>query len=205
MNEFLKLDSKFYKYGTLLADLIILTMLWFLCCIPVITFGAATTGMYYVTTRQLSNREGYVTKDFFKSFKSNFLQATIMTVIFLIMAGIVLINIVYLSGSSILYPIQFVLYYEVTIVAIYCFPILSRFDMKTGQILKTAFFMANKHLLTTWTCLILLVAIVLICLQYPILIVLCAGVYAILTSMMFMKVFRKYNPEVDKPEPGNIY
>lgn len=205
MNEFFKLEGKFFKYGTLLADLIILTLLWYLCCIPLITFGAATTGMYYVTTRQLSNREGYVTKDFFKSFKSNFLQATIMTLLLLVVVAIVFVNIVYLNGASVFYPVQFIICYEAVITSIYCFPILSRFDMKTGQILKTAFFMANRHLLTTWTCLLLLAAIVMICLKYPVLLVLCAGIYGILTSLMFMKVFRKYNPELDKPENGNIY
>ena len=65
MEKWLGLDSKFYKWGTLLADLIILTVLWLICSLPIITMGAATTALYYVTTRQLSNREGYVSRDFF--------------------------------------------------------------------------------------------------------------------------------------------
>ena len=40
------------------------------------------TAAYYVATRQLSSREGYIWKDFLKSFKSNFIQSTLSTIIF---------------------------------------------------------------------------------------------------------------------------
>jgi hypothetical protein len=33
--------------------------------------------------------------------------------------------------------------------------------------------------------------------DYPIFVILCPGVYAIITSLMFMRVFRKYLPEMD--------
>ena len=62
--------------------------------------------------------------------------------------------------------------------------------------------MANRHLLTTITRAILLVATFIITFEYRIAVILCAGVYGILTSLMFMKRFRKYVPDMgrDKPE-----
>ena len=191
MEKWLGLDSKFYKWGTLLADLIILTVLWLICSLPIITMGAATTALYYVTTRQLSNREGYVTRDFFKSFKKNFLQATLVEIILGIMTAALFVNILMLDRStalgSILFPIQFVILYELSIVTIYIYPILSRF-------------MANRHLMTTITCFVLFAAAILIVFKYYILIFVCAGFYAILTSLMFMNLFRKYIPEMDKDD-----
>ena len=68
MEKWFGLDSKFYKFGTLIGDLIILTLLWTICCLPIVTIGASTTALYYVTTRQLSDREGYVSKGFFQEF-----------------------------------------------------------------------------------------------------------------------------------------
>lgn len=205
MGKWFGLDSKFYKYGTLLGDLIILTILWLICSIPVITIGASTTALYYVTTRQLSDREGYVSRDFFKSFKQNFLEATAMTLILGVIAVVLFINInLFVPDTTInviIYLIQYVLLYELLIFTIYVFPVLSRFDLKLGALIKTSFFMANRHLLTTFTCAILFAAIVMIVLKCGVLIILCAGAYAILTSLMFMKLFRKYVPDMDKDKP----
>ncbi len=205
MGKWFGLDSKFYKYGTLLADLIILTILWLICSIPVITIGASTTALYYVTTRQLSNREGYVSRDFFRSFKQNFLEATAMTLILGVIAVVLFINInLFVPDTTInviIYLVQYVLLYELLIFTIYVFPVLSRFDLKLGELIKTSIFMANRHLLTTITCAILFVAIVMIVLKCGVLIILCAGAYAILTSLMFMNLFRKYVPDMDKDKP----
>ena len=205
MGKWFGLVSKFYKYGTLLADLIILTILWLICSIPVITIGASTTALYYVTTRQLSNREGYVSRDFFRSFKQNFLEATAMTLILGVIAVVLFINInLFVPDTTInviIYLVQYVLLYELLIFTIYVFPVLSRFDLKLGALIKTSIFMANRHLLTTITCAILFVAIVMIVLKCGVLIILCAGAYAILTSLMFMNLFRKYVPDMDKDKP----
>ncbi len=202
MERWLGLDSKFYKWGTLLADLIILTVLWLICSLPVITMGASTTALYYVTTRQLSNREGYVSRDFFRSFRKNFFQATFVEIILGIITVALIFNIITIDRSTafgtFMYPVQFIILYEVTIITIYIYPILSRFEFKTIQLFKTAFFMANRHLLTTVTCLVLFLAAIAIVIKYYILIFVCAGFYAILTSLMFMFLFRKYIPDMDK-------
>jgi uncharacterized membrane protein YesL len=65
------------------ADLVILNLLVLLCCIPVITAGAALTGMHYVLLKMARDEEGYIVRSYFKSFKENFLQATGMWLIFL--------------------------------------------------------------------------------------------------------------------------
>ena len=205
MEKWFGLDSKFYKFGTLIGDLIILTLLWTICCLPIVTIGASTTALYYVTTRQLSDREGYVSKDFFKSFKQNFIEATVITILIGVIGAILYINIRLLETNTtlniILYLIQFVILYQLVIFTIYVFPILSRFDLKLGALIKTTIFMANRHLLTTITCAILLVATFIITFEYRIAVILCAGVYGILTSLMFMKLFRKYVPDMDRDKP----
>ena len=197
MKGFLSIDSKFYKYMTFFSDLVILTVLWTVCSLPIITAGAATTAMYYVLTRQLSDREGYVGKDFFKSFRQNFVQATFLTLISMGMGWIIYININNMQTSSFMFPVQFVLCYELIITMIYIFPVLSRFDNKVLGTIKAAFYMANRHLLTTFTCLLLIVALAVFCYFQPIMIVVCAGIYGWLSSLMFMKLFKKYLPSLD--------
>ena len=163
MGKIFGLDSYFYKYGVILCDLIIITVLWCVCSLPIFTIGASTTAVYYVTTRQLSDREGYVSRDFFKSFKQNFVQATLVTLLIGLVSAILFINIILFQPDTlietIIVIIQYVILYQLIIFTIYVFPLLSRFKFKFFELLKNAFFMANRHLLTTFTCLILLFAI----------------------------------------------
>ena len=79
MHGLFSMDGPIYKYGGLLADLLLLTLLWLLCSLPIITIGAATTAVYYVTTRRLSDKESYITRDFFLSF--NIVMAIVTAVI----------------------------------------------------------------------------------------------------------------------------
>ena len=200
MNNFFGLDSKFYKYGSILADIMIITLLWTITSLPIITMGASTTAMYYVITRQLSNREGYVRKDFFRSFKNNFFQATGVTILFIVIFAVLFFNIHVLPGNSLLFPIQFVLLAVAVAVLSFVFPVLSRFDFKFFELLRTSFFLSVRHFPTSATCVILLYAIYMLVLRWPIAFVVCVGVYGWLTSLMFMKIFRKYVPQMDTEE-----
>lgn len=200
MSKFFDLDGKFFKYGSLLWDIIILTLLWTVTSLPIITVGAATTAVYYVTTRQLSNREGYASRDFFRSFKRNFLQATGVTLFFIVVYGIILVNIITLPGNSPLFPVQFVLLAVATAVLIFVYPVLSRMDLGFFALLRTSFFLAIRHFPTTITCFVLLIAIALLVMWMPILFIICVGCYCWLTSLMFMRIFRKYLPEMDTDE-----
>ncbi len=216
MSNWFDIDSKFYKFCSYIGDFIILMVLWAVFSIPVITVGASTTAAYYVATRQLSSREGYIWKDFLKSFKSNFIQSTLSTVIFSLIGTVIYFNLEFLEKSSIFFPVQFVLLYELTITVIYTFPLLSRFDFKLPKLLKTAFLMANKHLLTTLSCVALFAAgialisnsldILSLSYTFPIFFVVlfCTGLYLFISSLMFMRLFRKYVPDMDK-DPDDFF
>jgi uncharacterized membrane protein YesL len=200
MNNFFSLDGKFYKICTYIGDLIILAIMWAIACLPIITIGASTTAFYYVATRQLSDREGYVTHDFFKSFKSNFVEATIVTVVFMLLLGGVHLILSNTDKTSVIFWAQFIILYELFITATWIFPVLSRFDLKLIQLFKKAFQLANLHLLSTITLVVLFCAILWLCYKKPLLIVMLAGVYGALSSMIFMRIFKKYIPDMDADE-----
>ena len=62
--KFLSIDSKFIAFLTRVADLMILNMIYVLCCIPIFTIGAATTALYPVVFRLGTVREAGVVKPF---------------------------------------------------------------------------------------------------------------------------------------------
>lgn len=62
-----------------LIDVIILNLLWFVCCIPVITIGTSTVAAFTVSLKLVEGTEGYIAKDFFRAFKENIKHGTILT------------------------------------------------------------------------------------------------------------------------------
>lgn len=76
-----------------------LHVLWLLCSLPVITIGASTTALIY-SCMKLHNKEGYVTRNFFRSFRENFIQSTILYLLFVI-AGAMLLADLFLSGQTV--------------------------------------------------------------------------------------------------------
>ena len=58
-----------------MADLILLNLIFLLCCIPVVTIGPAITALYAVSLRSVRYGDGYVIQTFFRSFKQNFKQS----------------------------------------------------------------------------------------------------------------------------------
>ncbi|MCL2527308.1 MAG: hypothetical protein FWE42_02725, partial [Defluviitaleaceae bacterium] len=88
---------------------------------------------------------------------------------------------------------------EISMMSVYAFPVAARFDMGIKQILKTSFFMANRHLLTSISCLVLFVAAVLsFMVAPPLAIFLAPGLYGLLAAYMIIRVFKRYRPEMDK-------
>lgn len=209
MKGIFRLDGPFFKYGTILADVIILTVLWFVCSLPLITVGVATTALFYVATKQTTEREGYVTSNFFRSFKENFFQGLLVTVILAVVGFIIFESIRFselvTDGREIILTLDYIAAFEVLIVTLYIFPLMSRFDMKTTELFRAAFFLANRHMVTTITCFALFAAVILLCrFINPVFFVASIGLYAYISSFMLMKVFRKYCPDIDVDEPEDL-
>ena len=74
------------------ADLCILNIICLVCCIPIVTAGASITAMYYVTLKMVRNEEAYIVRSFFKSFKDNFKQATIINLIMIAVGAVLYLD-----------------------------------------------------------------------------------------------------------------
>lgn len=204
MGGFFSLDGPFYRIGNMLADIMILSLVWILFSLPVVTIGASTTALFYVTTRRISNKEGYLIRDFWKSFKTNFKQSTIVWLAGLLIVAILLINIWNIDAvgdlKMVILPFQICFLVELSFISIYIYPLIARFDMPFREMIRTAFFMGNKHIFTSLTCVVLAGAIILGSMMYPLLVLVAMGLYAFGASYFIMRVFKKYRPEIDKEE-----
>ena len=72
-------DSPMMRALGVVWDLIVLNLLFLVCCIPVVTIGPAITALHYVTTKMAGEKDGTpVVGNFFKSFRANFRQGVLM-------------------------------------------------------------------------------------------------------------------------------
>ena len=83
MKDFFSLDNPFNRFMTLVFDIALLSILFAVCSLPVVTFGASAAALYSVMLRRVRNEEGAILKGFFQAFRENFRQGTIAGLIFI--------------------------------------------------------------------------------------------------------------------------
>ena len=211
MGKIFDMDNPFWQFMTKLFDLMMLNVLFIICSIPIFTIGASLTAMYYVTLKMVRNEESYIVKGFFKSFKQNFIQATLIWLIFLIAAAIVGVDL-YITGGSFgnllssgtLTSVMRVLLLVVVIFMLFTFsfvfPLLAKFDNTVKNTIKNALLMSMRHFPTTIVCIVVLIADILL-FYFPITVLLSIfllfSVSAYICSGLFVKVFDNYIPKED--------
>lgn len=132
MDKLFNMDNKFFSFMGRAADLFMLNVVFVICCLPVVTIGASLTALHYVTLKMARNEESYIIRSFFKSFKQNFKQSTIINLIMLLIAGVLYFdtNIVRQMGGSmskVLYIIFIALGIIYLAVFLYIYPVLAKF------------------------------------------------------------------------------
>lgn len=194
-NSLFDQDRVIWRAMNRMTDVLILSVIFTLTCVPVVTAGAGATALYYVFLKMARGQEGYVVRDFIKSFKLNFVQATIMWLIMLAV-GAGLAGGVYYYYEQNTTPATVVMAFFAGVVVIwvlvllYVFPILSRFSNRTGTLFFMAVFMPFREI--GWTIIIFVMAAASAFLGWFVIpyAFIAYGVYAYFSAKVFAKVFR---------------
>ncbi len=154
MNGF-SLDGKFFKGLTKAGDFIILAIITVVFCLPVITIGASLTAAVYSGIKLVRDEESYVYKDFWKSFKMNFVQGLLIELIHVVIGFLLYIDLRasvqwgLVQGSQVGVIFIFVVIGVMAVwvaVMMYSFALLSRYDNKIPVTLKNALIISIHHL-----------------------------------------------------------
>lgn len=143
-------DSKFMRAMSMLGDLILLNLAFLLCCVPVVTIGAAAAALYTVAFRLVRGTEGHALVRFFSAFRQNLRRALPLWLL-LLLAGTVAVLDIWIfaafTGALRLVEIPFVLLLLLTLfTASYAFPLLSQFDNTVKGTLKNALALSLGYL-----------------------------------------------------------
>lgn len=227
MGEFFNLDNKFFQGLNKAVDCVCLSLLWVLCCVPLaivlylglvskvivmlipciplaVPAGVASTALYYTVNKVIRHSRGYIWKEFWQAFRSNFKQTGIVTLIVAAVAFVIAIDGYIMlqfaqagQQGGVLYIVFFVMLIFEAAWAIYLFPYMARFENTTKQVLKNTALMAIGNLPKT---LLMLLILALVCLGtyiIPLFIFFIPAVYTLVINFIMEKIFMRYMSEED--------
>ncbi len=209
MGTLFNLDNPVWSFMGKVADLVILNILAMICSIPIVTIGASWTAMYFVAIRIVRKEEGYVIRDFFRSFKENFKQATIIWLLVIAVAAVFVGDIVIYRMMpdqipQIIMIVVAALAFLMLGTVVYVFPVLSRFHNTTKNTIKNAFLLSIVNIPFTLIFIVLMIAPVILAIFVievaPILLLMGLSLPAYISSMMFVRIFRKVEPAEEVEE-----
>lgn len=146
------MDSPLMRFLTKIADLMVLNILFCVTSIPLITIGASWTALYSVTLKMVRGEEGSVSRSYFRSFRQNFRQATLLWLGVLVVLALLVLDIRVLNGMAggtapglLRVGVEILALLGIMVLQ-YLFPSLARFEASLADTLKNACMMALAHL-----------------------------------------------------------
>lgn len=152
MSKLFRMDSPLMRFLTKIADLMVLNILFCVTSIPLITIGASWTALYSVTLKMVRDEEGSVSRSYFRSFRQNFRQATLLWLGVLVVLTLLVLDIRVLNGMAggtapglLRVGVEILALLGIMVLQ-YLFPSLARFEASLADTLKNACMMALAHL-----------------------------------------------------------
>lgn len=207
----LDLEGPIFSALDKLGQMVVLSLVWFLGCLPVVTVATSTTALYYAVSKSIRRDCGAALKEFWSSYKANLKRGIPITVA---AAGLALVlewNIGLLTQEG--QQNNFLLWGSVVLMAllvgicIYICPVLSRFSMGAWQACRLAFVMAIRFL--PYTLLIAAAAALVGYLQFYVLpmpaLVLLPSAMCLGATYPVEKALRKFMPEKEENDDSWYY
>lgn len=173
--------------------------LFIVCSIPIFTFGASFTALYYVINKNFKFERGYALGAFWDGFKSNFKQSTIVSLIFLAITFVLLGDIAvirtFAETGQIPDGFQILFYIVLVILSLYnvwVFAYISMFKDNLKTVFKNCAVLFVAQLPTTIYCLLILVFVGVSIYLVKAFIIITPAVGVWLMSMRIQKSFRRY-------------
>lgn len=193
--HFFSLNSPLAKGISKLVLMFYVGILWFLCSIPVVTWGAATAALYEVLLKAVRDQEGYVGKSFFRAFRTNLRQGIPIGIICLLAELVFAVNIFYygVTGGVQLQTVLFIILFLLAqTVSAYVFAGMAKFENTVSGHFRMACVLMLRN--PGWSASILVISVLELFLTYffvyfPVLFLMGMGGY--MKAAVFDHIFRK--------------
>ena len=208
MGKIFALDSPVVRFMARVGELMLFSVLWILCCLPLVTAGAATTALFRMMFNMKEARSTRLV-DFFRAFRDNFKKATAL---WLILLGVIVVLLgIYAMASAVgsdmvrlvLMLVFGALFFVTFITGVYLFPLTAYFENTVSGTLRNALAMGLGHLRNSIpACALLVLPLIVQELFYELYVtlmflwtILAPGLIAYGIVCILWPVFKKYIPE----------
>lgn len=205
-------DGKFMEFLRKTGELIMLSVVFLVCCIPVITAGSSAASLYYSVIKSVRRDRGSALREFFSSMRRTLAKGCLITFEIIVwFAALFFGREIFLAldtdmGKS-MSVINLILMTASLGVVAYIFPILSRFEMKIGNMWKLAFVMCIRFFPITVA---LVVGTVLVgWAQFMVIPIPCIavipGAWCFIITFMMERALLAYMPEPEEDDDSWYY
>ena len=197
--------NSYWSWLGKLTDVLALSLLWTFLSLPLFTLGAATTALYDSVAHCVRGGEAQPYARFFRTFKAEFKLSALTTLVWGVFLWVAF------TGYRILYAVALerpsmavpAIAYGIALVlpvgaACWLFPLLSRFTFSFRGLSFTAFQFTLAHLPSTVALVVILLGGVILCLRFPVFLLVVPCTAAWLFSLFVERAFRKHLPEPEE-------
>lgn len=201
-------DNPMMRVLTRIFDLILLNVLFAVCCIPVVTIGPSLSAMYTITLKMARNEESHIIREFFKAFRENFRQAVLFGVAATAFFIFLVVDLFLLRGAGKNMNIIKIICYAAGIlgylICLYAFPLTARFVYTSKEVFHNAVLMSMIHLPQTALMVLLNIPFIYLALYSGVsfmmvlwfMLIFGFALMAYIQSLIFRKIFDKYERKV---------
>lgn len=200
-------DSKLFQLLLRVSDIVVLSVLWLLCSLPVITIGASTSALYYTVMKLVRQRGDSSMSMFFHAFKENFKASIPVTLLLLVVGYALVVDFSLLSekmgGSPVFHGLCIVVLVLYAAVASLLFPVLAKFRCTLRELMHNVLLLMLRHPLTVVA--VTAMHLIPVWLIYAhlewveklegVFLLFGPGTIAYINALMLVPVFRRYIPE----------
>ena len=200
--RFFNPDNWLWRGFGRLADFFILSVLWMVCSIPLVTIGAASFALYDTVAHCFRYNEGGMVSRFFSTFKRELVRGILLTVLWAVIGY--LFNISYQmvtqlgDGSTFWTVLNLVYFVLLTIpvgMACWAIGLQSRFTYSVGELHKNAAMFTLGYFPRTLAIVVIFALFYNVLINMFFMVMFLPAIMVNLQSMFMEPVFRKYMPE----------
>ena len=192
-------QNRFWSFMEKIMNLCAISFLWLLFSLPLVTAGASTVALFQYTLKLTRDEEGYIWRTFFRGFKKNFVQATVLW-IGMAAAGAFLVFDLYCCQfmpvpGAVKWAVRVALaslIFVYLLTSLYILPLVAFFHTTVKRAVAHSFIMAMGHLYFSVTVLVVYAIAGVITYFVPVLFMVWFTLASYVASHLFGFVFRKY-------------
>ncbi|MBQ3210932.1 MAG: YesL family protein [Oscillospiraceae bacterium] len=195
-------ETRIGRVLSALTDVILAGLMWFVCSVPIITIGASSTALYYVTVKSIRHERGRLVKTFFKAFRSNFFASFKIWLLYIVYALVFIANNVAVTmmgenASGLMSMFVKLMFIPAVMPLPWFFAYVSRFENTTKATISYVYYLCVKNLWRTLGLIFMLALTIAVCWLMPAIIPLLPGAVSLSMSYIIEPVFKKITEDMD--------